>query len=222
MSAFVSRVTNFFKPHTLTPDERWRRESKYCVTINRISNVAAQIFKGLLVGMGVASLVVPSIVIGLGTSGLGLAIGAAAVAVAGVALSIFVFIQLEKMRKSLDFTDYSDKSVVSKDIDRLTRLPLDVLSEPRTSPIYRIDNLKRYGVIGGKSAERMQALCTNYKEARQLMQKYAYEYPHVAIAGNSAGPGVELYKKAKERLEKSRLDWAQFQTDVVKDLPKFA
>ena len=217
----VDKIRAFFKPKELTPDERWKKESKHCRLANKVTNTAIHVIKATLVGVGIASLVVPAIAIAIGTGGLGIAIGAAVIAVAGVAAAILGFLKLEDVRKSLDFTDYSDKSTVIKDINRITQLPLQVLSEAPNSPVYRIKQLCKWGVIGSKSAARMQAIYKSYKDAHQLVQKYVYDHPHVQNIDNLTGPSVAAYKKAKERLDKANVEWVQFQQDVLKDVPKF-
>jgi hypothetical protein len=187
-----------------------------------VAKTAIQVLKGISVGVGIGCLIVPFVAVALGTGGLGIALGVAAIAVAGVAAAILGFMKLEERRKSLDFTDYSDKSTVMKDIDRITQLPLQVLADTPNSPIYRIDKLCKYGVIGSKSAKRMHAIFDSYKDANQLLDKYVYDNPHVYNKiDNLTGPATQAYKKARQRLDQANIDWIQFQKDILRDVPQF-
>jgi hypothetical protein len=172
----------------------------------------------VLLGGRVACLAVPCFALAAPTCGLSLIVGSVVIAVTGIGASVFGVYKSLKLKKYVDWTDYSDKMTVFQDIDRLSNLNLRILAEHSQSPIYRIKNLRKYGIISTKSAKRMQDIFSRYVEARKVAEQLKYNHlqlcnPEIANIDSSA------FNKVKKELDNIKLEWSQFQKELLCDLP---
>jgi hypothetical protein len=219
MPNFLDKIRSLVKPQVLSPVERWQKKSKSCGFDLKIKEAALVALKAVSVGTGLTSLVVPTLALALPTGGLSLAIGSAIIAVAGVSASILGVYKTEKLRKYFDWTDYSDKATVKQDIERITNLDLEALANQSDSPVHRIKNLTKYGILSSKQASRMKGIFKSFVEARKYCQKLSYDNPRMFKAQNLQDPAFMAYNRGKEKLEAINKTWMQFQHDVSSDLP---
>ncbi len=206
MSFIVDKIKAVFATKELTPDERWKKLSQRCSRDITIKKIAAEALKYLSIGSSLVCATVPFMVLSLATGGLGLVLGAGIIAVAGVSASILGIFKSEELKKYFDFTDYSSQTTVRDDILKIKQRSLSELAFHLNSPVYRIDNLRRYGVISSKSADRMQLIFLNYIKFRDNCKNLAYEN----LSNDSE----------KARLKEIKQEWKQFQSTIDNDLPK--
>jgi hypothetical protein len=221
----VTYIKSLFDTTPLDPTKRYETKSQACPRDLKIKKVAVNTCYGAGIGGAITSAIVPMMAINIVSMGLGTAVGAAAAGVFGGAASLWTMKQSEKLEKYFDWTDYSDRSQVMKDTMALKNVKLKVLLKVPSSPAYRINNLKRYGVLSKDFAERMQNIVTRFQKVDRTITSINYEFPLVTQrpSDNEAEQRIATaFEKAKEEKRKIKEEWNRFQKEVSADLPNFS
>jgi hypothetical protein len=221
--------TSLFSPNKpLSPVERWEKMSATSPRDNSIKSVALEVLhKGSWVGVG-ASIVVPLIWLHIGTGGLSLAIGAVALGVFGLLSSKLGISQSSRLKNKWDWTDYSDKTTMLTDCERITKLSLSQLNSTPASPLLRLDNMRKYGVISSGSAGKLQNIFDRYINTKKIANQLAFANPafksvhdDFPVLSNVQKKLYVNYREAKENLKMIKTEWKGLQNDLLVDLSTF-
>lgn len=224
MASLVTAIKGMFESKPLSPTQRYEKESQKSPRDLAIKRFAVDTFYNGSLATLATSIVAPLIVVNFATGGAMLAITAAAAGVFGVATSIWGMGKSNELNKEWDWTDYSNKVNVEKDSIAITNLDLNVLVKNSSSPVHRISNLKRYGVLSDESAKTMQSIVDRYLKIKQIITDLDYQYPLITRTNDQSNPSVQkislAFQNAKLELKSIKTEWKSFQQAVKSDLPE--
>lgn len=200
-----------------TPTERWKDKSKHSQRDNIIKGIAVAIL-GSLGLVGLCGLAFMPLILPVGSLNpvtfmtylfgnillLGLGVGSFTLSV-----------------DWLDWRNYSNKEQVNKEGVELTTQSLAFLVSKQSSPIHRLENLKKYGVISEEIADKLKDVSQKYENCLEKMHviEYTYSGLNVNVQNRFTNEIYKSYENLKKVKEDIEFEFEKLEADLLHDLP---